>query len=83
MASDGVSPKQLKSMSDNVLQLITTTMPHMDPVSTGKYNVHVITCNFVNINYSIYLTNHIIVAYANSTRILIFYIGTVIVVYVF
>ena len=37
-------------MSDNVLQIITTTMPHMDPVSTGKYDAHVITCNFVIYN---------------------------------
>ena len=27
------NPKRLKNMSENVLQLITTTMPHMDPVS--------------------------------------------------
>ncbi|XP_011410499.2 PREDICTED: maestro heat-like repeat-containing protein family member 1 [Amphimedon queenslandica] len=29
---DNVSPKTLKSMSANVLQIITTTMPHMHPV---------------------------------------------------
>lgn len=32
LSTDTVTPKQLKSMSENVLQLITTTMPHMDSV---------------------------------------------------
>ena len=33
LSTDTVTPKKLKSMSENVLQLITTTMPHMDSVS--------------------------------------------------
>lgn len=33
LTTDNDNPKRLKSMSENVLQLITTTMPHMDPVS--------------------------------------------------
>ena len=33
------TPKRLKAMSENVLQLITTTMTHMDPVSA--YITHI------------------------------------------
>ena len=48
LSTDTVTPKKLKSMSENVLQLITTTMPHMDSVS-------VINCTHTHTHTLLYM----------------------------